>query len=150
IYLPTLKIPTGWDGDQTTCRAGTLSAEYKEAIRTQTNYFRAMAGVPSSIVFKEEYNAAAQAAALITHAHGFLSHEPPPTSLCYTTTGSEGAGSSNLHIHFGASLLFSPIESYIEDEGPSNAAVGHRRWLLLTDQRVMGTGSVDSRPSEGL
>jgi uncharacterized protein YkwD len=142
LYLPTLETPTGWDGNQVGCSAGTTSVEYQEAVRFQINYFRAMAGVPANVVLSDKYNHLAQAAALIMSANRFMSHDPSPASLCYSESGEQGSG-SNLYNWTTLSSL-SPIAEYIEERG-DNEAVNHRRWLLMPEQYVMGVGTVDLR-----
>ena len=44
-------VPAGWTGNVARCDPGTVSADFLDATRTRINYFRAMAGVPSDVVF---------------------------------------------------------------------------------------------------
>jgi len=124
------------------CDPGTTSAVFKEAILRRINWYRAMAGLPGDIVLDDELNEKCQAAALIMAAQGALSHFPPADWECYTPAGNEAAGAANLHLSSTPNLDAGIVDGYIEDGGQFNASVGHRRWLLYTRQRTMGTGSV--------
>jgi hypothetical protein len=54
----------GWTGSYGSCTPGTTYDSFKSALLTRVNYFRAMAGVPSSVTFSSTYSAKAQEAAL--------------------------------------------------------------------------------------
>lgn len=72
-------------------------------------------------------------------AQGDLSHDPPSTWKCWTQVGHDGAASSNLYLgETGASA----IAGYMADTGVPSA--GHRRWIIYSAQRVMGSGSTSS------
>jgi hypothetical protein len=73
---------------------------------------------------------------------GSLSHNPGTNWACYTPTGAEAAGKSNLALGADAAAA---IDLYMDDPGSGgNAAVGHRRWILYPPTRIMGTGNVPS------
>ncbi len=108
------------------------------------NYFRAMAGVPADIQLSDVFNAKAQAAALMMSANRQLSHSPPPTWECYSTEGAEAAGSSNL---FLGVYGWNAIDGYVRDPGSGNYFVGHRRWVLYPQTKIMGTGDIP--PADG-
>ena len=143
-YLASEGIDSGWTGNVGSCVAGSTTAAFKEAILRRLNYFRAMAGVPALDGFLADYNNKAQAAALMMSAEGSLSHSPGSSWACYTTAGSEGAGSSNLYLGvYGPSA----ISGYILDPGSGNYPVGHRRWILYPQSKNLGTGDIP--PSSG-
>ena len=48
VHEAAQPVPIGWTGNIAGCNAGTVSSDYLEAVRATTNYFRAMAGVPST------------------------------------------------------------------------------------------------------
>ena len=95
-------IPINWTGNIAGCDPGTVSPDFLDATRTRINYFRAMAGVPSDVVFTAANNTEAQATALIMSARNGtkpqLSHDPPPDWKCWTQLGRDGAARSNLQV----------------------------------------------------
>ncbi len=143
VYVASVGVASGWTGGYEGCEAGTTLPAFRENVLRRIQYFRAMAGVPADIQFDDAYNAKAQEAALIMSAQGGLSHGPPPAWACYTEDGAEAAANSNLAL--GAQGEES-IDGYMNDFGPGNAVVGHRRWLLYPQTAVMGTGDV---PGDG-
>jgi hypothetical protein len=147
IYRASDGVEGGFTGDIGACDAGNTSAAFKNAILRRINYFRAMAGVSANVVLDDQLNLKSRKAALIMIAQGQLSHFPPSTWPCYTEEGREGAEKSNLHLAFGKPLGADIIDRYIMDSGDSNYAVGHRRWILYTRQRTMGTGSAEDSSS---
>lgn len=138
-YLASEGIDSGWNGNHDTCNPGTTSAAFRAAMTRQINYFRGMAGIPPIQGFREEYNAKAQAAALMMSVNSRLSHSPSADWTCFTEAGQEGAGSSNL---FLGVYGLNAISGYIYDPGSSNDAVGHRRWILYPQTQYMGTGDI--------
>jgi uncharacterized protein YkwD len=128
-----------WQGDYGTCEAGTTTANFRALVALRINYFRAMAGVPAAITLDDDYNKAAQEAALMMSANNSLDHNPPPTWSCYTQAGGDAAGSANLALGVSGPEA---IRGYIEDPGLYNGEVGHRRWLLYPQTQQMGTGDV--------
>ncbi|CAN5816697.1 hypothetical protein BH20CHL4_BH20CHL4_03640 [soil metagenome] len=128
-----------WTGNHSTCNAGTTATGFREAVLLRMMYFRAMAGIPSSIGFSDNANAANQQGALMMSRNGMLSHNPPASWLCYTATGAQAAASSNIAIGwYGRDV----IDAYMKDGGSNNAPAGHRRWLLYPQTRTFGSGDV--------
>ncbi|NJN55944.1 MAG: hypothetical protein HC804_15070 [Anaerolineae bacterium] len=142
-YLPTQNVTLDWSGNFEECKAGEISAAFRNAVLQRINYFRAMAGVPADIVFNAAYNQKAQAAALMISVNKQADHFPPQHWRCYSADGSEAARHANLY-----PSVRSPeaIDGYFLDPGAGNYAVIHRRWLLYPQTREMGTGDV---PKEG-
>ena len=132
----------GWTGDVGDCIAGNISQQYRDSIFRRVNWYRLMAGV-NPIVEKPEYSALAQDAALIMAAQGELSHYPPDNWACWTQTGAEGAGKSNLGR--GSAGVYG-INRYMQDSGANNIAVGHRWWILNPNATEFGTGNVPLTP----
>ncbi|MBK9139414.1 MAG: CAP domain-containing protein [Verrucomicrobia bacterium] len=139
VYAASNNASPAWNGAYETCEAGTTAASFREAVVRRINYFRAMAGVPADVALAAEYNDKAQQAALMMSANTNLNHYPAPTWLCYSSAGAEAAGKANLAI---GTLGPEAIDGYMEDPGEFNASVGHRRWLLYPQTRLMGTGDV--------
>lgn len=144
VYTASENTPLTFTGSVAGCASGTTPNLFKDAIRLRINWFRELAGVTDNISFNNTFNEGAQDAALIMAANGLLTHTPPNSLDCYTSTGDTGAGSSNLAL---GSLGWSSITGYMEDAGANNAAVGHRRWLLHPPTLEMGTGDVPATAS---
>src|SRR5205085_4420578 len=121
------------------CTGGTNSTLYLQAVLRRVNYFRAMAGIPSSITFSNEYSRKAQAAALMMGANNNLDHYPPMTWTCYTQDGYDAAGNSNLSLGNAGPQA---VGGQVRDNGANNTAAGHRRWILYPQTRFMGSGNV--------
>jgi len=139
VYTASENTPLTYTGSVAGCSSGTTPELFKDAVRLRINWFRELAGVTDNITFRPSFNASAQDAALIMAANGLLTHTPASSLNCYTSTGDDGAGSSNLAL---GSLGWESITGYMEDAGANNAAVGHRRWLLHPPTLEMGTGDV--------
>jgi hypothetical protein len=146
VYAASEGFTIGWTGNLATCSPGTTDAAFRDLVTLRINYFRAMAGVPAGIVFTNTFNTKDQAAALMMSANNSLSHTPPPTWICYSASGSEAAGKSN--IAWGSAGPDS-INGYIEDFGAGNTVAGHRRWLLYPQTQLMGTGDVPDSGANG-
>ncbi len=141
VYLASSSIASGWTGDIAACSEGDTSAEFRNSVLVRINYFRAMAGVPSDILFSAGYNDKAQQAALMMSNNGSLSHNPPTNWNCYTAEGAEAASRSNLSLgNYG----WAAVDGQMRDNGANNTAAGHRRWILYPQTEEMGTGDVPS------
>ncbi len=133
--------PAGWTGSVAACDPGDTSTEFKAAVLERINYFRQMAGIPLLTGLNNTFNQKDQAAALMMSANSALNHDPPSSWSCYTSTGHDGAGSSNLYLgRFGPDA----ISGYVQDPGSNNTALGHRRWVLYPQTQEMGTGDIPS------
>ena len=66
----------GWTGSQASCTAGTTSAAFKAAVIDRIAFYRAMAGVSSSIGLAADSSTADQQAALMFSRNNQLSHTP--------------------------------------------------------------------------
>jgi uncharacterized protein (TIGR03437 family) len=142
VFVPTQNISLGFTGNVATGLAGTTSVAYRDAVSTRVNWFRAMAGIPGNITLDDVYNGKAQQAALMMSANNQLNHYPPSSWLYYTSAGAEAARNSNLCLGYNLTSDPGCIAAYISDTGSNNTAVGHRRWILYPQTRVMGTGDV--------
>lgn len=144
-FLPHTQTGAGWTGDRATCQSGTLAPAFTEATLQLVNYFRAAAGV-APVTFDATLNSKAQEAALMFSVNRKLSHNPPSSWKCYSSGGAEAAGNSNASLFYDSSgdKDVAGIRGQMEDMGPGNTAVGHRRWILLSTTTVMGMGHVPS------
>ena len=128
-----------WTGSQSSCTAGTTSAAFKASVIDRVAFYRAMAGVPSNIGLAASSSISNQQAALMFSRNNQISHSPPSSWACYTSSGAQAAGSSNIALGlYGVGA----IDAYMKDAGGNNAAAGHRRWLLYPQTQSFGTGDV--------
>ncbi|MBD1541839.1 hypothetical protein G9E11_06165 [Arthrobacter sp. IA7] len=140
-YLPSEAEDINWTGSVAGCNPGTQSASSLASGTAAINFFRGLSGL-DSIVLTDEQNAKAQAAALMMHARGGLSHYPTSDWQCFTTMGQAGANTSNLHYSYPEiSSMSVALRGYMDDDGYNNADVGHRRWLLNPETTTMGIGT---------
>ncbi|MGL4598979.1 MAG: hypothetical protein ACRCYO_15785 [Bacteroidia bacterium] len=126
-----------WTGDVESCKAGTLAPEIYQKIMRRVNYFRALAGVHNQIQLDSNH-APAQAAALLMYANNTLTHDPTPDMRCFSKLAEFGAGSN---LSYGSSVYETFVVGQVADEGRSNEAVGHRRWILNADARLLRFGA---------
>jgi uncharacterized protein YkwD len=139
-YANQQSVPTDWSGSVSSCTAGTSSAASNRATLTALNYVRSLAGL-APVTLNSTLNARAQAAALMMSANGALSHAPSPSWKCYSRTGAAAAGVSNLALSYPSLTSGQIVDLYMDDPGSTNAAVGHRRWVLNPFTTQVGTGS---------
>ncbi|WP_420622473.1 cell wall-binding repeat-containing protein [Candidatus Poriferisodalis sp.] len=128
----------GYTGNVADCVAGSTSQEFRDSMIQRVNWFRRMAGL-TTVTENSGFSSTAQHTALMMAAQGSLSHYPGNDWKCYSETGALGARSSNIFL--GVSGLRS-IDGYIQDSGANNLRVGHRTWILLPQQTMIGTGDV--------
>ena len=126
-----------WNGSVNNCDPGTLDQVYYDRMLERIKFFRRWVGVSDEVYFSPENNAKAQAAALIMHARGKLSHHPLSSWKCYSQEGYSGASHGNLYL---GAFLSNAIDGYIDDRG--QGAAGHRQWILSPKAKVLGTGSI--------
>lgn len=140
-----------WTGNTGSGQAGTTAAAFKEDVRRRVNFYRAMVGQPADITFNTTKSDKDQAAALMMSANNKLSHSPTASWLCYSATGKEAAGKSNLAL---GTCGPESVNGYMRDDGDGNEWVGHRRWVLHSVAKEMGTGDVPTsgtyRPANAL
>ncbi len=134
----------GWTGNTTTGQAGTTTAAFKDDVRRRINFYRALAGLPGDITFNATKSQKDQAAALMMAANNTLSHTPTASWLYYSANGKEAAGKSNLAL---GTCGPESVNGYMSDTGDGNEWVGHRRWLLYSLAKEMGTGDVPASGS---
>ncbi|NBD37771.1 MAG: hypothetical protein GVY10_04300 [Verrucomicrobia bacterium] len=154
FYTAAYPVPAGlemgWTGSYAEGNAGRLSREWLAAVETRINFFRSMAGVPADVTLTEALSARAQAAAFLLSVNWQPDedpevdpHRPPTTWTFFTDEAAEATARSN--IGYGVQGPRA-VTDYINDYGPSNHWVGHRRWLLYPQTREMGAGDA---PGEG-
>jgi hypothetical protein len=143
VYSASTGAQINSTSDVQTCFPGANASAFQDAVVRRINWFRAAAGIPASVTLNSADGADDQAAALMMSANSALSHAPPSTWECYTSSGSNAAFNSNLALGYDGA---DAITGYIWDFGSSNADVGHRRWLLYPQTQIMATGDM---PAQG-
>jgi len=142
VYQASEDVPSGWNGNTAAGIPGTTTQTFRDAKLLRIRWFRAMAGVPADTIFRDEYNAKAQKAALMFSANNAISHNPPPTWKHYDADAAEAARKSNIGLGgVGAHSIYGAML----DPGSSNDGVGHRRWLLYPQTHEMGAGDVEKQ-----
>jgi hypothetical protein len=142
-FAANLDTPIRWTGSNRPCRPGHMSRAANAATLESINFVRAMGGL-APVSFDKRLSAKAQKAALIMSANvprtQYLTHDPPRSWRCWTRAGHAAAGRSNLAWRTPRITAGGAIEQYMDDEGPSNKAAGHRRWIMYPPLLTMGNG----------
>ncbi|MCW2755371.1 MAG: hypothetical protein JWQ32_2782 [Marmoricola sp.] len=142
-YASKLWQPIGWlGGSLLGCLAGLTPAQSDNATLTSLNYVRSLAGL-APVSFSAALNWSAQKAALMMDANNTLDHHPSSNWRCWSAAGATAASRSNLALAYPSLGSGQIIDLYMSDDGSSNVAVGHRRWILNPFSTVMGSGSTD-------
>jgi hypothetical protein len=128
-----------WTGNIEHCDPGRISEIAKEKTLERMNYFRRTAGVPDCCVFRDDYEDFCQAAAFLMMKNNTLSHAPENTWSCFSEDAYKGASHSNLSL---GNHSTDAISSQMRDQGSSNMAAGHRRWILHPSRTQFAHGSV--------
>jgi uncharacterized protein YkwD len=138
-WLHNQRVPLGWTGSVSGCKAGQVSDAARAATLGQINYFRIAAGL-RPVTLDAELGTVAQRTALMMDANNQLSHDPPDYWACRTDAADRLAARSNLAL---GSTSQGPraISRYLLDAGVYNTFAGHRRWMLNPRTAVMSTGS---------
>lgn len=126
-----------WSGDVRACDAGDMTDAWRDRVLESINTHRFLADLPP-VTRDPGRDAIAQECALMMHANGTLSHNPPASWACYNDTGASGAGSSNIAESPGIAAM----DLYMVDFG-NESTFGHRRWFLSNSLGPVGIGSTD-------
>lgn len=124
-----------WSGDVASCKAGDISKEARALALTRLNYMRWLAQL-KEVTTDPALDKKAQECALMMHANGTLSHNPPKSWKCYTDDGASAAGKSNISGAPGVSSVL----LYMIDPGNATT-LGHRRWIISNRFGPTGLGS---------
>ncbi len=141
-YLTSEGVLPAWTGNVAVGAPGTVSTAYQTATLRRINYFRAMSGLPGNVLLDPAASAKCQQTALMMAAQANVSHHPSSSWRYYTPAAAEAAAHSNLALDTRNDEGPAAIDRYIADDGPANASVGHRRWLLYAGTFQTGIGIV--------
>lgn len=130
--------PSG--GSVDACRPFHTPAAGQRATEKAINFARGLVG-ESAIRLVPKYDGLAARSALIMSANRSLSHDPPRSWRCWTRTGHDTAGRSNIAISTATPTAARLAALYLDDEGAGNTVVGHRRWVLRPEATTMGSGN---------
>jgi hypothetical protein len=132
------------------CTTGTLKTSVRTAMLARVNALRGLHGLPA-VTYSDVDNGQVDASSLMMAANGQLSHTPPSSWLCYTATGSAGAGSGNLVGVWGTGMRFFSDDDFLglwmTEDG--SASIGHRRWILDPFLGKVSYGRVAQEQSGG-
>ena len=137
VYLQTEVTDTGWTGNTASCTAGTVSQDTHNKVIARINYFRKLVGLNDNTTLDASFFDQMQQTVLMMHANGTIDHFPPNTWACWTQSGYDGAGITNLATTHSTAA----VTLFIEDPGSFNHAVGHRRWILHSDKTQFSYGT---------
>ncbi|MDR0247250.1 MAG: hypothetical protein LBI16_02485 [Burkholderiales bacterium] len=163
IYVSASNVPSGWNGNiaGTSCDAGTTTLAHQKATITTANFYRALAKLPPVYLISDiadptatdpavvqdsaVVNRARQAALILSVNPSIPDpHNPVSSDRCYSQAGHEGASASNLSLGYPSSLITGPgaIDGYINEDSANAGTMGHRRWVLYTQQIGLATGDI--------
>ena len=128
-----------WTGNIASCDPGTTSKPFQELVIRQMNAMRAMVGLTASMMDTDVVTSAVQAVALNTAANIRLSHNPDPSSKCYTPVAAMRAPGSLLTM---AAILSPAVETFVDDSGANNYYVGHRQVTFSPAYGYVGVGMI--------
>ena len=135
--------------------AGSLSEQTVTQATGLVNFYRYVAGLDALVIPNADYNAQAQAGALLMAVNHNLAHEgqPQPDGMTSDLYQLGSAGCARSNIAMGYDTLQSAIMGWMDDGDSSNSAhVGHRRWILnpimgQTGFGIAGRASTDGAPA---
>lgn len=142
VYTASSGTPINSTAVTTSCFPGTNSPAFVNATLCRINWFRALAGLPAAVTFDAGESVKDQAAAVMMSANNQLQHVSTNNWQgwsCVSSDGTNASANSNLALGNDGP---DAISAYILDNGANNFEVGHRRWILYPQTRVMGTGDV--------
>lgn len=143
-YAPKFSLPISWlGGSVNSCLPGVSGAASNAATLSAVNFVRSLAGL-APVTFSPDLNARAQATALMMDANDRLDHFPSSSWKCWSAVGAATASKSNLAMAWPDLKSGQVVGLYMDDKGPSNEAVGHRRWILNPFTTTMGNGSTST------
>ncbi|WOV84754.1 Ig-like domain-containing protein [Sporosarcina jeotgali] len=129
-------------------KKGKLASGVSEDAKNMVNFIRYLAYLEESARIDEDYESAAQAAAVVNAANGTISHAPKlPSGMpnALYEEGFRGASTSNLAMGY-ESIISSIRKGYMSDADTSNRdRVGHRRWILSSHLESIGFGMAYSQ-----
>lgn len=140
-YIGSNLSSSGWTGNSASCNAGSVPANTHQMVIQRINYFRRMVGLNDNCKLDTTLYAQQQATALLMTANNQLSHTPPNTWNCWTTSGNSGAASSNIALGVHST---GAVTAFIFDNGSGNEQVGHRRWILHSRKQTFSHGSTNN------
>jgi uncharacterized protein YkwD len=124
-----------WSGAVAGCQAGDTGAPGRDNALKLINLYRWLAGLPA-VGHDAGLDAKAQQCALMMHANGQLSHDPPMQWACFSADGAQAAKNSNISSTPGVVA----VDLYMVDPG-NPTTFGHRRWILSNGLGPVGLGS---------
>ncbi|MGZ3424515.1 MAG: hypothetical protein ACXVEE_42040 [Polyangiales bacterium] len=128
-------------GSESSCDAGTLSADALADVRARVDWFRGLVGLPPVRAPLDEINRKAQSCAMMQAIHQKLSHEPTSDWTCFSDDGAYASAHSNLTL--ADKNPAESVDAFMFD-WRNEASLGHRRWLLEPSLAGLGYGFFDA------
>jgi hypothetical protein len=123
-----------WNGSVAACTPGDLTAQARANALKLLNTYRFIADLPP-VTTTAMRDQAAQDCALMQDAANMLSHTPDAGAPCYTASGAQASGNSNI----SSGQAVRSIDMYMSDFGNATT-MGHRRWFLSNQLGPVGIG----------
>ena len=132
-----------WTGSSTDsiCEAGGISAVAYERALKRINYFRALTGAPSVIIFDTTLNGACQDAALMVRANNTVSGNSTPEWECYNPQGDLALGYSLVSL---GSPVSEGLTGFIRGGDLGDPAVQSRMAMLFSRANAFGLGATNN------
>ena len=135
-FVTSVEPARNYTGSVENCEAGSISPAYAQDQVDRLNWYRWLAGVDADVTLDHSLDQAVQEAALVHAAGADWAHVLPEDAACWTQRAADASRSSNLARAAGGLA----VEQYIEDWGPDNGSVGHRRFVLREELDFVGVG----------
>ncbi len=131
--------------DITALVPGSLQEGFLQDGLNAINYARILAGLPGDVVLDADKNAEAQKGALLLAVSTFDHYPPQPAGMDDALYSAGRSATSHSNIGWGRKSLFAFNQGCMDDSDSNNISrVGHRRWLLDPDLKVVGMGCVNT------
>jgi hypothetical protein len=136
--------------DVASCNPGSLKDIIRQEFLARINALRALHNLPA-VTYSSTENAQMDQSSLMQALARTLSHTPPTTWTCYTSLGSQGAGSGNLIGGWGTGLPWSTEDDKLAGwmNERYSVSIGHRRWILDPFLGKISYGRVSVQDSSG-
>jgi hypothetical protein len=126
-------------------RAGALTKEFLMNGLNTFKFVRYLAGLSENIIMTDELNDLGQHGAVILAKLGHLTHTPSrPADMDQTFFRKAYESTTTANIHWssaGSDSLQQAVRNFCNDSDESNIdRLGHRRWMLNPELRVIGFG----------
>ncbi len=127
------------------CQTGSLKPAERTKVLNYVNAMRALHGL-EPVTYRAADDPATAQASLIVAANQSLNHFPPESESCWSQSGYDASGTSNLAIRlFSRANDLHTSESFVDQwlKDSMVSELGHRRWLIDPFLKYISFGRVD-------